>query len=137
MTFPLSWNWQMGPNLNWTIFNGFANYYTIDEAAANLHASRAARTLLEQQVWLDVKTTYIALEDARARLELTALTVQSAQANLVLAQARYETGRVTPVEVTDAEVNLASARGSEVQARSDYDTALANLWKALGRTSWN
>jgi outer membrane protein TolC len=134
--FPLTWNWQLGPSLNWIIFDGFTNLYTIDEAAANLRAARAARTLVEQQVWLDVKTAYISLEDAKERLDLTALTVRQAEENLTLAQGRYEVGKATAVDLTDAQVALAQARADHVQARADHDTAIAALWKTLGMMEW-
>lgn len=135
-TFPLVWNWNVGPNLNWLIFNGFTNYYTIDEAAANLRSARAQKAQVEQQVWLDVRTAYVSLEDAKERLDLTALTVRQAEENLKLAQGLYEVGKATPVDLTDAQVNLAQARSDHVQARADYDTAIAQLWKSLGVTTW-
>lgn len=135
-TFPLAWNWNLGPNLNWILFNGFQNYYTIDEAAAELRSSRAAKAQTEQQVWLEVRTAYVSLEGAKERLDLTALTVTQAEQNLNLAQGRYDVGKATAVDLTDAQVALAQARADFVQARADYDTAIALLWKSLGVTSW-
>lgn len=132
LTFPLVWNWSIGPNLNWVIFNGLTNYYTIDEAAANLRAARATRTQVEEQVWLEVRTAYVSLEDAKERLDLTELTIRSAAQNLQLARERYKVGKATSVDLTDAELSLAQARADHVQARTDYDTAIAQLWKALG-----
>jgi outer membrane protein TolC len=131
-SFPLRWSWSAGPTLSWLIFNGFANGYAIDGAAASLRAARAARAATEQQVWLDVRTSYVALEDARARLDLSALNVRSAEENLALAQGRFEVGRASSVDLTDAQVALAQARSDEVQARADYDTAIARLERALG-----
>lgn len=136
LDFPLTWNWNLGPNLNWILFNGLTNYYTIDEAAATLRAQRAQRTLVEQEVWLEVRTDFVALEDASARVDLTALTVRSAEENLVLAQGRYDVGRASAVDLTDAQVGLSLARGDAIQARADRGTATALLWKALGKISW-
>jgi outer membrane protein TolC len=135
-TFPLTWNWQLGPNLNWILFNGFQNYYQIDEAAANLRAARAERAATEQSVWLEVRTAYVSLEDAKERLDLTELTARQATENLALAQGRYQVGKATAVDLTDAQVALAQARSDHVQARADYDTAIAQLWKSLGVTAW-
>jgi outer membrane protein TolC len=137
LDFPLTWNWNVGPNLNWVLFNGFTNYYTIDEAAANLRGTRAQRVSTEQEVWLEVRTNYIALEDAKSRLDLSALIIQSAEENLTLAKGRYEVGKASAVDLTDAQVGLTQARGAQVQARADFQTALAQLWKALGRVTWD
>lgn len=134
--FPLTWNWNVGPNLNWILFNGFDNYYSIDEAAASLRTARASKAEIEQQVWLEVRTAYVSLEGAKERMDLTALTVRQAEQNLNLIQGRYDVGRATAVELTDAQVALATARADQVQARADYDTAIALLWKSLGVTTW-
>ncbi len=135
LTFPLTWNWSLGPSLSWILFDGFNNYYSIDEAAANLRSARASKAEVEQQVWLEVRSAYVSLEGAKERLDLTALIVRQAEQNLNLIQGRYEVGRATAVELTDAQVALATARADRVQARADYDTAIALLWKSLGRTS--
>src|SRR5207249_4747091 len=99
-------------------FNGFQNLYTIEEATANLRAARAAVALVEQQVWLEVRTAYVSLEDARERLDLTELTIRQAEENLRLAQGRYDVGKATAVDLTDAQVALAQARSDNVQARA-------------------
>lgn len=130
--FPLVSNTSFGPSLSWLVFNGMTNQYTIDEAAANLRGARAQKAQVEQQVWLDVRSSFVALEDAKARVGLTALTVRSAEENLRLAQGRYEVGQASAVDLTDAQVGLAQARSDQAQARADYQTALAQLWKALG-----
>lgn len=129
---PLDWVWQAGPSLAWVPFDGFTNLYSIDEAVANLRAARADRTAAEQLAWLDVRTAWLAVEDARRRLELTALLVRSAEENVTLAQGRFDVGRGTAVELTDAQQALISARADDVQARADVDLATARLARAIG-----
>jgi outer membrane protein TolC len=60
--------------------------------------------------------------------------VRSADENLRLAQGRFDAGRGTTVELTDARQALTSARADEVQARAELDLATARLWRSLGRT---
>jgi outer membrane protein TolC len=69
--------------LNWVIFNGLTNYYTIDEAAASLRGARATRTEVEEQVWLNVRTAY---DYADAEL-----TLVQARSDYVQARADYDT----------------------------------------------
>lgn len=129
---PLSWSWSLGGALSWVPFDGFQRLSTLDESAASLRAARAARTQSEQAAWLELRTAWLALEDAHGRLELTTLAVRSAEQNLVLAQGRFEVGKSTSVELTDAQQSLAQARGDDVQARADEHTARARVARSLG-----
>lgn len=129
---PLSWGWSLGGLLSWVPFDGFQNLSSIDEAAASLRSARSQRTLVEQQVWLVLRTAWLAMEDARRRLDLTSLAVHAAEQNLELAQGRFDVGKSTSVELTDAQQALAQARGDQVQARADERAARAQLARALG-----
>jgi outer membrane protein len=131
-TFPLPWSWLAGPGARWVPFDGFQNLSTIDEAAASFRAARAARAQAEQQAWLDVRSAWLAIEDARQRLDLTTLTVRNAEQNLDLAQGLFDVGKGTSVELTDSQQALAQARADQVQARADLQAATARLAKALG-----
>jgi outer membrane protein TolC len=133
-TTPLPWNWRVGPALSWVPFDGFQNLYTIDDAVANMRIARTARAAVEQQTWLDVRTAWIGTIDAKRKIELTALLVRSAEENLTLAQGRFDAGRGTAVELTDARTALTSARSDDVTAHAELDLATALLWKALGAT---
>jgi len=129
---PLGWSWSLGGVLSWVPFDGFERLATIDESAASLRSARTQRTLVEQQVWLVLRTAWLAMEDARKRLDLTTLAVQSAEQNLELAQGRFDVGKGTSVELTDAQQALALARGDLVQARADERSARALLARSLG-----
>lgn len=132
---PMYWDWSLGGALAWTPFDGFQRLSTIDESAASLRSARAARTLTGQQVWLELRTAWLAREDAHRRLELTTLAVHSAEQNLELAQGRFEFGKSTSVELTDAQQALAKARGDLVQSRADERAARARLLRSLGTTA--
>ena len=129
---PLAWNWSLGAALSWVPFDGFERLSTIDESAASLRSARTQHTLVEQQVWLVLRTAWLGMEDARKRLDLTTLAVHSSEQNLELAQGRFDVGKGTSVELTDAQQALAQARGDLVQSRADERAARALLARALG-----
>ncbi len=131
-TFPLSWSWLIGPAIQWIPFDGFQRLATIDEAVASLRAARAARAQIEQLTWLDVRRAWLAIRDARERMELTTLTVRNAQQNQELAKGLFDVGKATSIELADAEQALALARAERVQARADEQTAVAQLAKSIG-----
>ena len=130
--FPLVWNWAFGPTLQWNIFDGLRNLNNIDQATALLRTARAQRAALEQQIYLDLSTAVAKLQNARHSLTLSDLIVQQAQENLNLVDERFRVGRASSVELTDAQVALTSARASQVQARYDYQTAVAQAKHAIG-----
>ncbi len=136
LTFPLTWNWQFGPNVSWIAFNGFTNYYTIDQAAANLRVARATKANAEQTVWLNLRTAWVSLRDAEERIDVTGRTMAFAAETLRFANERFAVGKATSVDVADAQAGLSQARSDNVSARADYDTAVANCWQALGVVEW-
>lgn len=122
-SFPLVWNWYLGPSLNWSIFNGFRNMALIDEAVASLRLARAQKSAFEQQIYQQLSQSVAQLESAKKRMELTELMVKQARKNLELFQARQNVGRALAIEVTDAQVALSNARLEQISAWYDYQSA--------------
>ncbi len=129
---PVGWSWVVGPIVNWLVFSGWSKTEALKERVASLKESRANRANAEQQIYLDLSQSSSGLQDARERLRISRLTVQSAQENLELVQGRFTVGRASSVELTDAQVALANARGEFVQAEFDLQIALAALKRAMG-----
>src|SRR5439155_569651 len=83
---------------------------------AILGESRAAYATAEQSAWLEVRTAWLAVEGAGRRLDLTALTVASAEENLRLANGLFEAGeKFTSVELADATQALAAVRAARAE----------------------
>jgi outer membrane protein len=131
-TFPLVWNWAVGPTLTLDLFSGFRKVNAIDRAAATLRSTRAQRSELEQQLYVELKQAQANLEDAKKRMDLTELAVGQAQDNLDLVNELYKIGRASAVDVTDAEVSLSTAKSNQVRARFDYLAAVAQIEHITG-----
>lgn len=129
---PMPWTFNLGPSVQWTPFDGFQNLASIDESVATLSSTRAARAKEEQRAFLDVRTAWIAIEDAKRRLELSDLLVKSAEENLALAQGRFAAGLGTSVDLSDARQALVSARTGRIEARADRAIASARFAQAVG-----
>jgi outer membrane protein len=136
LTFPLTWNWSFGPNVSWVLFNGFTNYYNIDEAVANLKVARAGVAAAEQTVWLNLRTAWISLRDAEESIEAATKELQYGEETKNYAWQRYRVGIATAVDVADAEAQLSQAKSDLVSARANYNVAIANCWQALGVVIW-
>ncbi|MBS1107366.1 MAG: outer membrane protein, partial [Deltaproteobacteria bacterium] len=66
-------------------------------------------------------------------IDVSARAAEQAQENLELAQGRYEMGVGNVIELTDAQVQRASAEADRVGALYDHQIAVAALEQAIGQ----
>lgn len=130
--FPLVWNWSGAANAAMSLFDGGTRLVSIDTAVARLRIARARQADYEQQIFSDLSTAVAKLDGARERLKLTELIVQQAQESVDLVGERYRLGLATSVELTDAQVALASARAGQVKARFDVLNNVAAIKHTVG-----
>jgi outer membrane protein TolC len=130
--FPLEDVWNIGATLSFPIFSGFLTKYQVEEAKANLNVLKANEESLKQIIFLEVQESFLTLRAAEDAIPTAKLGVGQAQENLDIANGRYAAGVGNPIEVTDAEVGLANARTSYIQALYADKVAQASLEKAMG-----
>jgi outer membrane protein len=130
--FPLEHGWDVGAALSFPIFSGFLTKYQVQEAKANLNVIKANEESLKQTIFLEVQGAYLTLRAAEDAIPTAKLGVEQAQENLDIANGRYAAGVGNPIEVTDAEVGLANARTSYIEALYVDKVAQASLEKAMG-----
>ena len=130
--FPLGEGWNVGVALSFPLFSGFLTKYQVEEAKANLDVLKANEELLRQNIFLEIQQAYLSLKEAEERIPVAELAVKQAEENLELANGRYAAGVGNPIEVTDAQVALITAKLSYIQALYDYKVAQATLEKAMG-----
>ena len=101
-------------------------------AAAQLNAAdqdiAGSRTVLETSV----KQEYINLLEARAQADYAEHVVNRAQELLNLAQARYNVGQGTMIDVRRAQVDKGTADVALLQARQNVDIEVLKLYQWLG-----
>src|SRR4030043_1275888 len=131
-TFPLERGWNIGATFSFPVFNGFLTKYQVEEAKENLNVLRANEESLRQSVFLEVQQAYLNLKEAEDSIPTAELTVQQSQENFEIANGRYAAGVGNPIEVTDAEVLLANAKLSYIQALYNYKVSQSSLEKAMG-----
>jgi outer membrane protein TolC len=109
------------------IFNGFAREYDVRAARASYDAGLARVASTQLQIALQVYTSYAALQTATQRVDAAREELASAQQSSDVALGRYREGVGTIVDVLLARSALVSARADEIQARWEWQTALAQL----------
>jgi outer membrane protein len=106
----------------------------VNEASATLDAIDAGAEQVRLQVRFDVEQAWLSVQAAKASLEASSEAVASAKERLRLAEARYQAGLGSGIELNDAQVAQTTAAAQEVKARFDLATARAELERALGRS---
>jgi outer membrane protein len=119
--------YSAGVSLRFPLFTGFRNTYDI--RAAELETQLAAENArgLEQQIDLQVWTSYFALQTAMQRLTTSRELLRDATQSVDVATGRYKAGIGTILDLLTAEAALENARAEEVQARTDWFLSVAQL----------
>jgi outer membrane protein TolC len=131
-TSSLDHGWNVGAAFTFPLFSGFLTKYQVEEAKANLNILKANEESLRQSIFSDVQQAYLNLKQAEESIPTAELGVKQAQENFEIATGRYAAGVGNPIEVTDAEVLLANAKLSYIQALYNYKVSQASLEKAMG-----
>jgi outer membrane protein len=114
-------------SLSWTVFDGGARRNRLEQAESHIRQTRAqisaARDRIEDQVWTAYANLNTAFRQREAAKELVAAATQSYSAALE----SYNYGVRNLLDVTSAQKVLAQARSTDVFARTQVLTALADL----------
>jgi len=89
---------------------------------------------LKNAAILDVRNTYIALVQDRARVEAAGKARELQQQTFDAEQKKYQLGASTVYNVILTQRDLITAQGTELRALADLVEAKANYERALGRT---
>lgn len=127
-----SHNFSIVLGLQIPIFNGFATHFNTRAAREQYEAGLARVQSVEQQVTLQVFTSYFALQAAAGRVRSAADLLRSAEQSAVVAAARYREGVGTIVDVLLARSALETARAEAIQSRWEWRTALVQLGHDAG-----
>jgi outer membrane protein len=114
-------------NLSWTIFDGGARKNRVAQAQANSRAAEAQVSATRDQIANEVWTAYSNLKTTlRQRQSAIALLTAASQSYAATLES-YKYGVRNFLDVTAAQRTLAQARSTDVLARTQVLTAVANL----------
>ncbi len=122
--------WFLGATGQWQIFDGLATGGRVRQARARLQSAKVSYDDAVAQVDLEVQQAHANLEQARETVLSQQKSVERAAEALRLASERFTVGAGIQLEVLDARVALTRARTTELQARADYNIALADFDRA-------
>jgi outer membrane protein TolC len=124
--------WSAGGQLSWSIFDGALTIGKVKQAKSLYEKSKTELVDRSRQVELNVRTSYSDFIEAKEVLDSQLKVQEQAEESLREANARFDAGTGTQLDVLDAETSLTQARTTQVQAKHDYASARARLERAIG-----
>ncbi len=124
--------WGAGVTFNWPFFNGLRTNGQAAQAVSDWNSAKIDEAKLRDAIAVECKIALDRYDEALELLNATTDTVSQAERLLQMAEKGFELGVKIRLEVDDAQLNLARARGSLASARHDYLVAIANLQWAEG-----
>jgi outer membrane protein TolC len=124
--------WNAGAQVSWDIFDGMLTHGKVVQAKAQHAKSITAVDEEMRTIELEVRTAYSDFLEAQQVLESQKTVLEEAEESLREANARFDAGTGTQLDVLDAENQLTQARSTQAQALHDYDTARAKYERAIG-----
>ena len=124
--------WTASVNLSYTLKPLGGDVADILAAEKNLSKMLAQLEETRLGAGYEVKEKYLNLQEAADRIEVARKAVEAAREAYRMSEARYQAQVGTNTDVLDAQANLSMAEAQLISALSDYHTALAELYAAMG-----
>jgi len=125
-------NYSVGLSFRVPMFTGFRQKYEEKEAEAIAAALKADVQNLQQQVGLQVWTSYTQINTASQRVRTAQDLVASARESYEVALGRYRAGVGNIQELLSAQAALESARAQQIESKTDWYLAMAELARNTG-----
>lgn len=118
--------------LSWPLSSGGLNSARRRESELRAHAAEEALKDKEAEVVRDVQLAWLNASNAAERLEITGRLHEQARQSYALAEARYNAGSSSVVELSQAQFNLITAEITQATTRYEYLIRRAALDFQLG-----
>ena len=126
--------WDFGGYLTFPAINPFLIRNQIKEAKALLEKQKFDTRATVNDVYYDIQSTFVKLVDAKQRVPVAKLAVRKAKENYELSQGRYSVGVSDAIEYKEAQIQYYDARLAYLNTIYQYNSAKANLERAIGQT---
>jgi outer membrane protein TolC len=123
----------LGLQSNWAIFDGRATAGRVAQAKSVFNQAKLSLADAQLAVEVDVRRAFSQWQQANELVEASQKVVEQATEAVRLANARYNAGTGTQLDVLQAQTDLTTARTNQIQAFYNYNVAVAALRKATGQ----
>ncbi len=127
--FYTSWNVNLIATLD--VFSWGRRHYEIQKAEAQRRQTAEQRRQLADFIQLQVRSSYLMVQEAKQAAEIAALAVSQAQENYRVTSTNYRAGALTNSDLLDAQRALTQAKLASVTAITTHEIAVASLRVAI------
>lgn len=124
-------DWNYTVRLSQPVFAGRRELRAYSQAKLGIENARETEDATEDATLLRVASSYLALVNAEARIEIERRNIELAEKRRAQAQAFYEAGEVTRVDVLRAETAVKAAQRVMAGAEQSRELAESDLRQAL------
>lgn len=124
--------WTVGVEASWSIFDGAATRGRVRQAYSQLRQSEIETDRVRLAIEVEVREAHSAWLEANELHQAAEKVVSQGEEAYRLANARFEVGAATQLDVLQAQVSLAEARNQELEATYLHEVARARIEKAIG-----
>jgi outer membrane protein TolC len=123
---------SVGVGINWNMWDGGKSRFKANALLQQAESLRSIRADLESRIRLEVRQSWLSIQEAQRRIEVTQEAVQHADENLRVNRKRYEYGTGTNTEVLDAVILRTETDRNHYNASYDAVLAVLRLRRAVG-----
>jgi outer membrane protein len=124
--------WVAGLSSSWSIFDGRATTGRVIQSRSYLEQAKLALGETQLGVDVEIRRAISTFQEATELAEASKKVVAQAEEAVRLANARYNAGTATQLDVLTSQVDLTTARINQLQAYYGYNVAVATTRKAMG-----
>ena len=124
--------WRVGANLTFPILDGAKTLNESRVAKAQIEAAKSGLAKAKNDVALEVRTAWVALEQSGEAVTASREQERFAKDALDLSKIRYKAGACDYLELSDAIEGYAEAQTNVIKSLYDSKYAAVTLKKAMG-----
>jgi len=124
--------WMVGVGFRWALFDSGRTRHEVNALSRRARAMEHRKADLQSMIALQVRQSYLQVEEAGLRVTVTQKAVEQAEENLRVVRDRYKNGEGTNTEVLDAESLRNLSRANYDNARFDAELSRIRLARAAG-----
>ena len=132
-----NYGYNFGGYLNFPTINGMLINNEIKEAKSLHTREQANAANTKNNIYYEVQQAYYSLTEKKNKIPVATLGLKQAKENYELSCGRYNVGVGNPIELKDAQNQYENALLTYYQTLFEYNTAKADLEKAIGRNIVN
>ncbi|MBM7557335.1 TolC family protein [Halanaerobacter jeridensis] len=126
-------NWQTTLSISYNIFNGGRDQDKIKQKEKELEKVKIDEKQTKDDIKLAIKNSLLNLRAARDRIKLSKLNLKQAEENLDDNEFKFKEGLITSLDLLNVQTSYQQVKMQYYQAIYDYNLAVAELNKAMGK----